>query len=52
MRNIEKDLGEDPCLEFTLMTDDEVKLLSVVGLVAEPSVVADTFVGGLKEREG
>lgn len=50
MRNIEKDLGiEDPCLEFTLMTDDEVKLLSVVGLVAEPSVVADTFVGGLKE---
>lgn len=48
LRNIEKDSGNEPSLEFMLMNDMIRQLLSVVNLVAEPSVVADTGVVGLK----
>ena len=48
LRNIEKDSGNEPSLEFTLLTDMIRQLLSVVNLVAEPSVVADTGVVWLK----
>jgi len=44
VRNIEKDSGNEPSLEFTLLTDMIRQLLSVVNLVAEPSVVSDTGV--------
>jgi len=54
LRNIEKDSGYEPSLEFTQMTDIIRQLLSagvgrlgVVNLVAEPSVIADTGVIGL-----